>query len=331
MKISWNPGELLKVSGHYWIGCTLHAGVKLDIFSMIDEHVKTALDINTMINGDIDATTRLLDALVAMGLLKKQKGSYANTSESLMFLHKASPKYVGYMIQHHHHLVESWSKLDQAVKTGKPVRTNASFADETVRESFLMGMFNNALNLAPYIAEQVDLTNKHHLLDLGGGPGTYAIHFCMKNPELKATIYDLPTTLPFASKIIDRFQMAEKVSFVGGNYLQDQPTGDFDVVWLSHILHGEGPKDCEQLIQKAVSVLKPGGLILIHEFILNDTLDAPLFPALFSLNMLIGTQSGRAYSEKQLFDMLMKAGLKNIRHIPLETPNDSGIVTGELL
>jgi hypothetical protein len=32
-------------------------------------------------------------------------------------------------------------------------------------------------------------------------------------------------------------------------------------------------------------------------------MDSPLFPALFSLNMLPGTDSGKAYSEQQLMDM----------------------------
>ena len=59
-------------------------------------------------------------------------------------------------------------------------------------------MFNLAMNLAPVLVPKIDLSNRRHLLDLGGGPGTYAIHFCLNNPQLKATVYDLPTTRPFA-------------------------------------------------------------------------------------------------------------------------------------
>jgi hypothetical protein len=69
-------------------------------------------------------------------------------------------------------------------------------------------------------------------------------------------------------------------------------------------------------------------MIAIHEFILNDSQDGPLFPALFSLNMLVGTESGRAYSESELADMLAAAGVKDIRRIPVQTPNDSGVLLG---
>jgi len=330
MKNTWNPGQLLQMSGAYWMSCTIHASVKLEIYSCIGDSPKTANAISASINADIDATTRLLNALVAVGLLQKQEDAYANTPESTKYLEKSSPEYIGHMIMHHHHLVEPWSKLDQAVRSGKSVRISASYSDGIVRESFLMGMFNNAMFIAPTIAEHVDLSGKMHLLDLGGGPGTYGIHFCMKNPSLKATIFDLPTTQPFAQKIIDRFQLSERIDFIGGNYTTDSIPGSYDVAWLSHIIHSESPEVCDQLIQKAVATLKPGGLLLVHDFILKDTMDAPMFPALFSLNMLIGTEKGRSYAEKDIREMFSKAGLVNIRRISVDTPTDSGIIAGEL-
>jgi hypothetical protein len=86
--------------------------------------------------------------------------------------------------------------------------------------------------------------------------------------------------------------------------------------------------DALKIVRKAVAALQPGGTVIIHEFILNDTMDGPLFPALFSLNMLQGTEAGRAYSERQLTDMLTAAGVHDIRRIPIQTPNDSGILAG---
>jgi len=57
-------------------------------------------------------------------------------------------------------------------------------------------------------------------------------------------------------------------------------------------------------------------------------MDGPLFPSLFSLNMLLGTNQGRSYSEKQITDMLASAGVKDIQRISFKTPGDSGIITG---
>ena len=325
----WNPGELLELSGYFWKTGVLHAAVKLDVFTVIGSDHLTCHEISRRLNAAQEGVERLLNALVAMELMAKTEGKYANTSSCQTLLSKDSSKYIGHMIMHHHHLVESWSHLDKAVLTGDPVRTRSSFSKEEWRESFLMGMFNLAMGLAPQLVPLIDLSARKNLLDLGGGPGTYAIHFCLNNPRLKATVYDLPTTRPFAEKTIKQFNLTDRINFTDGNYIKDPIQGQYDAAWLSHILHGEGPQDCRLIIQKAVDALMPNGIIIIHEFILKNSMDGPLFPALFSLNMLLGTDAGQAYSEQQLTDMLADAGIKNIRRIPAQTPNDSGLLLGE--
>ena len=324
----WNPGELLELSGAFWQTCVLHTAVKLDVFTAIGDGQMSAETIAQKIGGSYKSLERLLNALVAMELLGKSGDMFANVPSIREFLSKESSKYIGHIIMHHHHLVEGWRQLDLAVKSGQPIRNRSSFSKEEWRESFLLGMFNLAMNLAPQLVPLIDLSSKHHLLDLGGGPGTYAIHFCLHNPHLEATVYDLPTTRPFAEKTIAKFKLADRIRFQSGNYVEDDITGNYDAAWLSHILHGEGPAECQKLIQKAVAVLQPGGTIIVHDFILNNTMDGPLFPALFSLNMLLGTSSGQSYSEKQIMEMLSAAGVKEIQRLPAQTPTDSGIITG---
>ncbi len=325
----WNAGKLLEISGSYWHACTLHAGVKLDLFSRIETGDNTAEDIAGGLGYDVRGVAVLLDALVAMGLIVKTRSRYSNSATSKSLLVKGSPEYIGYMIMHHHHLVEAWSHLYQAVRTGEPVRKRGAL-DEEERESFLMGMFNMAMGIAPGLAGQIDLGGRQHLLDLGGGPGAYAIHFCLANPNLKATIADLTTTRPFAEKTISRFGLSDRIDFVPCNYLEDDIQGAYDVAWLSHVLHGEGPDGCRMIIKKAVSALDQGGLMLIHDFILNDTSDGPLFPAIFSLNMLINTDKGRSYTGNQIKEMMSEAGLTNVKRLPFTGPNESGIMSGRL-
>jgi len=324
----WNPGMLLGLSGSYWQTCALHAGVKLDVFSTIGGKTLPAETIAKKVGADERAFTMLLNALTAMQLLEKTDNRYRNTPAGATLLSKKSPRYLGHIILHHQQLMNSWARLHDGVRTGKPIRTRAFRDDDTWRENFLMGMFNMAMQVAPSIVSQVDLSGRKQLLDMGGGPGTWAIHFCRKNPKLKATVYDLPATRPFAEKTIRKFRMARRIRFRDGDYLKKGVEGTYDVAWLSHILHGESPKSCIKIVKKAVSALEPGGLILIHDFILNDTMDGPLFPALFSLNMLLGTNGGQAYSEQQIKDMLAEAGVKKSKRIIIESPNDSGIISG---
>ncbi len=327
--INWNPAALLKLSGSYWETCALHAGVKLELFTPLAARPHTAAELAEELGVAERGLAMLLDALAAMQLLDKQGENYAVTGFAADFLDRNAPHYLGHIILHHHHLVESWSRLDEAVREGGPVRNRVSHEPTAAeRESFLLGMFNLAMLIAPKVAAQVDLVGRRRLLDLGGGPGTYAIHFCLQNPQLQATIYDLPTTQPFAAATLQRFAMTDRINFAAGDFLAGTLPGGFDVAWLSHVLHGEGPSDCSKLLANAFAALEPGGQLLVQEFILDETRAAPLFPALFSLNMLLGTPQGQAYSEPELAALLQQVGLSQIERLAIELPNGAGIMAG---
>ena len=324
-KHTWNPAELLQMSGGYWSACALHAGVKLDLFS----HAGTASELAQATASDARGLEMLLNALTALGLMEKEADRYSATTFAAEYLSRTSPRYLGYIIMHHHHLMAGWSRLDESVRSGVPIRRRVSHdADESERESFEMGMFNLAMQIAPRVVSNVDLLGKRRLLDLGGGPGTYAIHFCQANPQLTATIYDLPTTRCFAEKTIASFGLSDRITFQEGDFISDDIPGGFDVAWLSHILHGEGAEGCAVILKRAVGALEPGGMLMIQEFILDDNMDGPLFPALFSLNMLLGTPQGRSYSQRQLEAMMTAAGVGSIRRMELDLPNGAGVLAG---
>jgi SAM-dependent methyltransferase len=327
---NWHPGTLLALSGSYWKTCTLHTAVKLDIFTLIGKDTLTAKEMTQKTGWNIRGLTMLLDALAAMALLIKTPTGYANTQAAADFLSKDSHQYIGYMIQHHHHLADSWVRMDQAVTRGGPIRERSSVSSDEWREAFLMGMFNNAMATAPVVAQTVDLSGCSRLLDMGGGPGTYAIHFCKANPDLTAVVFDLATTRPFAEKTIEQFGLADRIHFAAGDYTTDDiPLNqEFDAAWLSHVLHGEGPDKAADIVAHAAKTLVPGGHLLIHDFILADTRDRPEFAALFSLNMFLGTESGQSYTESEIREMMTAAGLKDIVRLDYTGPTESGILKG---
>ncbi len=330
MTTVWHPGELLSTSSAYWRGCALQAGVRLRVFTELAAGPRRKEAVAEKINGKPRSTGLLLDALSAMGLLAKQVDEYENCPEAQRFLVESSPDYMGHIILHHHHLVDGWAQLDGAVLSGEPV-TRRSYGAEAERESFIMGMFNLSMQIAPQIAAQVDLGGRKRLLDLGGGPGTHAIHFCMNNPGLRAVIFDRPSTEPFARQTVSRFGLLERIDFAAGDFKADPiPGGLYDVAWLSHILHSNTLDECYLIIQKCVAAMDHKGVILIHDFILEDSKDGPEFPALFSLNMLLAGNGGRSYSQQEVFDMLTNAGVGQVQRHPFRAKNDSSIIYGTI-
>lgn len=324
----WTSGRLLGVSGAYWQGCALQTAVKLKVFSWLEDERSTVEELAERYRVALRALTYLLNALAAMGLVEKKGAFYTPSDEARQFLVEDSPEYIGHMIMHHHFLVEPWSRLDEAVRTGKPTQRQG-LREGRERESFLMGMFNLAMGIAPDLVKRIDLMGRSRMIDIGGGPGTYAIHFCLQNPELRAVVFDLPDTRPFAEQTIARFEVKDRVGFAAGDYHCDPIPGSYDAAWLSHVLHAEGPEGAARIVAKAVNALEPGGLLFIHEFIMDDSFDGPLFPALFALNMLVNTSDGRSYAQSEIRDIMADAGLGNIERLAFRGPNDSGIMCGE--
>ena len=132
---------------------------------------------------------------------------------------------------------------------------------------------------------------------------------------------------PEGKATVAQFDLSERIDFQSGDFNHDPLGGPYDAAWLSQILHSNSPEECETLIKRTVETLEPGGMILVHDFLLNDTMDGPEFPALFSLNMLINNH-GRNYSQGEVHDMLELAGCKNIQRLDYQGPNNSGIMCG---
>ena len=326
----WTASSLIALSGQYWESCALQAAVRLDVFSPLGEGPLEVEELAARVGCAPEPAARLITALCALGLLRREGATCALEPGARRWLCRDSPDYVGHIIEHHRHLMPAWARLDEAVRSGLPVRarTSVETSDEAERASFLMGMRNIADAQAARSVPQIDLSGRRRLLDLGGATGAYAIHFCRANPGLTATVFDLPTTRPFAEKVIEEEGMADRVRFVGGDFTRDGLPGEFDVAWLSQILHGEGMEASRRLVIKAARALAPGGLLLIQEFILDDDRNGPVHPALFDLNMLVGTPKGQSFTEAELAVMMEAAGLASIRRLPVQLPQGCGIMAG---
>lgn len=328
----WTEREIIKLSGAYWAGCALQTAVVLDLFTFLAEGVETAEELAKRAKCDERALSMLLTSLESLGFLERNENRVKTSPQILDLLSANSPNYLGFIIKHHAHIMPGWSMLAQAVQTGKATAEERSSARENVveREAFLMGMFNIARLQAETIAGAMDFSKCKSLLDLGGGPGTYAIYFCLKNKNLKASIFDLPSTERVALKTIDRFGLKDRVNFMAGDFLQDALPQNQDAAWLSHILHGETPEDAARLVKKAAAVLNPGGLLCIQEFMLENDRKGPEHAALFSLNMLVQTPGGQAYTISELEEMMKAAGAGDIALVDVQLPQSCRILAGRM-
>ncbi len=320
---------ILKLSSQYWQVCVFHTAMKHKIFTNLGRDQQTPKELAGKINTDCRATELLLNALVSLGLLQKRGDHFQNSSISVQYLDENSPDFIGHIIFHMIDMYPDWGRLDQAIRSGDPLKSTKEW-DEKARKNFLLGMHNIAIRGADTLSQKLNFEGCESLLDLGGGPGTYAIYFCLRNPGLKAIVFDLPSTKEVAEEKISQYGLEGYIQFEGGDFHRDDiPQGPFDRVFLSHILHAQTEEECLSLINKIYPVLKEGGKIIVQDFILHPDRTWPVFPALFALNMLIYTPGGRSYSSDEIAGWLQTVGFKDIQHLSFPLPYEASVITAK--
>lgn len=336
MKRTWTASDILKFSNAHWEPLALQAAIQLGLFTALDELTQPEESISIVTLAEkLDCNPRALgmlcSSLIALGFLAQTEQGLLLPDYSRRYLSSLSKHYLGFIISHHAHLLKAWGGLADSVRSGQaqPVETG-DFRDEKEREAFLMGMFNIGTHQAETIAASLPLTGRGRLLDVGGGPGTYAIYFCLANPELRATVFDRPSTEPFATKVVAQHDLKERIDFVSGDFIHDTLPKGYDVAWLSQVLHGEKPEDAATLIKNAAATLNPQGLLVVQEFVLEDDKTGPPHSALFGLNMLVCTDGGQAYTWAEISQMMTAAGVTSLKRLEVNLPEGCGILVGTM-
>ena len=311
----------------FWQVSVLHTAVHLKVFTHLGADDLDTEEMAKRMGTDPRATEMLLNAVTSLGLLQKKGERFKNSPFAGTHLDETSSDFMGNIVYHYKHMYQNWGKLEEAILSGKPLVKREDRTEEMTRQ-FLLGMHNLAVRGAQILAPKLDFSTHRTLLDLGGGPGTYSLYFCRHNPGLKATLFDLPGSRETAEKSIRSFGLEDRVTFVAGDYHKDKlPEGPFDVVFMSHILHGSGFDECASLIRSVYPVVKPGGEVIVQEFVLAEDKTEPTFAAMFALNMLIHTPKGRTYTYNEIRGWLEDAGFIRTRQEFYDSlPNEASLV-----
>jgi predicted O-methyltransferase YrrM len=214
---------------------------------------------------------------------------------------------------------------DRAVFIYRAGLESAMEEDASARNFTLM-LAGRAKNIAPVLASRVDLSKAKCLLDIGGGTGLYSIAFLQRYPKLRAMVFDRPAVLKVAAEFARDCGVAERLECVAGDMFADDLPAECDVHLLSNVLHDWDIPECRFLVRKAGAALPRGGRLLIHDAFLNDDESGPLYPALFSVALMVLTE-GRNYSGANYKAWMSEAGLTPGEALP--TLVHSSVLVGE--
>lgn len=304
----------------------LLTAAELGLFTVLQDEERSSDEVAEALATDPHATDRLMNALVALGLLEKRGGRFANTPDGRRLLVRGRPEYMA-NLAHSVHLWDTWTGLTGVVRSGTPAepRSVGARGDDWLR-AFIAAMHWRGGQAARAVLPLIDFDGVSRILDVGGGSGVFSMAFVRAIPGSVAVVFDLPTVVPLATSYIRTEGFEGRIEVVAGDYTTDELPGGFDLVFLSAIVHSNGSDDNRRLVAKAAGALNRGGRLVIVDWVMDPSRTAPLQGALFAINMLVGTHEGDTFTETEMRDWMAAAGLSDVSR--RDTPQGTGILVG---
>jgi SAM-dependent methyltransferase len=263
----------------------------------------------------------LLNALAAMDLLVVSDGLYGPTEAARRFLADGGEDSLSPLFRHQDHMWDLWSGLGKAIGDKGDGPT-----EEEELEDFIGTMAVNGRLGAPGVIGAIDLSGVERFLDLGGGPGSYAMEMVRRLPGVDAVLFDYPDILPIAGRHLAESGFKGKVRLLGGDLFTDDLGGGYDLILASKVLHIYGEDRIARILGRCLAALKSGGRAAFNDFWLEPPRTAPRRAAVFALHMLVVGRGGRTYSWEEMEGMLAAAGFTGIERLPVT--DQGGVIVG---
>lgn len=295
------PDAIMQLGTAFWASKTLLSAVELAVFSELAD--AGALDgeaLRERLGLHPRSAQDFFDALVALGMLEREDGRYANTPATELFLDRAKPSYVGGLLEMANaRLYGFWGSLTEGLRTGDLQNEakgggdffEALYADPERLAQFARAMSGISVGSGQAIAAKFPWQDHGSVIDIGCAEGAVPVQIALAHEHIRGGGFDLPPIEPIFDAYVAGFGLGERLSFTPGDFFAG-PLPEADVLVMGHILHDWDLDEKRVLLQKAYDALPEGGALIVYEAIIDDQRRENAFGLLMSLNMLIETPGG---------------------------------------
>jgi 2-hydroxy-4-(methylsulfanyl)butanoate S-methyltransferase len=295
----------------------LFTALDFDLFTHIDRGSDSVIGLAEVTGVSANLMLTLLTALKSLGLIVEREGRFVNAPATARFLAAGAPDdfrdYVRFVNGAFGY--ESFRHLTAALR-GERVFPDKGFYEGMIYsadlggEAFSSAQHSGSLGPARLMAKRVSLGDRKRLLDVGGGSGAYTLAFCKANPQLKATILDFPQTVETAKKYAREAGLTDRVEHLPGNAIATEWPAEHDVVLMSYVWSAVGSEDVAVLIERAFDTLPSGGLVLVHDFMVDNAYEQPQFAAWYLLGSIFDNPNAVCLTPDFVEHALRQAGFK---------------------
>ena len=327
-----DPEGINELARGFWHSAILRAGIKFDLFSLLEGNTLTSNDVAQRIGAAPRYVQAFLESCVVLDLLEKRGDAYGNSPLASKFLVRGGREYVGDHALHHTNTWASWGRLDEVIREGKTLLPyETGYVDAaTYWTDYMMGQHNRAASgQARALVESVDLRSRRKLLDLGGGAASYSIALCGANPQLRAVVVDSKEPLRIAKPLVDEHHLQGQITLLEGDFHQTELDADYDVALVSGVVLIKSEEDCRHLFKVTYDALLPGGMVIIQDYMrIDHSPERARLDTLEHMYVMVAFDPGAADREgEEVASWLRDTGFQNLNMVPL--PTSLALITAE--
>lgn len=320
------------LSTAYWCSEILFAALELRLFELLDKELSALGVLAREACCREKELHRLLIALERLGLVRRVGKDWFNSLVSEMYMVPGRESYLGDFLLYRRYLRPGWGELAKRISGGKEKRDAASLS---LSDNYEVRTFNyvRALDgLARRKAEEIiELLDSESwdvpVFDIGGGAGALGRALIQTKKEGCAVLFELPEVAAAARSLYPNENMWERMSIIEGDFrsYEFKRKDRFGLIIMGNFLHTYGGKTARELLCKALDLLEPEGLFLMHDYFPDRIGRSPLKGPLYDINMMLNTFDGVCHRSLKIARWLRDAGMCEVRVRDLAT--DSSVIS----
>ncbi|WP_225840495.1 class I SAM-dependent methyltransferase [Streptomyces sp. NK08204] len=310
------PDRVMRLINGYWATGVLAAASTHSLFTHLENGAGTAAELAARAEISERGAQTLLDGLISVGLIELHEGRYRNTPEASTYLVDDTPvslaRFAKLKLTH----MGALTDLAEVVRVGGPVKNVVvEVANNPHWEEIVKAIAAQSVPAAGIAAEVLGLADAGEIsiLDVGGGSGIYSGIWLEANPAARSTQLDWEPINAIARRLLDERGVGDRFTTLNGDFhTTDFGTAKYDIAVYSHIAHQEGPEDNVEVFTRLRQALKPGGALVVCDYVVDDDRSGPAFPLIFASEMLLKSKRGSTWRQADYRDWLVKAGFEDV-------------------
>lgn len=318
--------RMMQMITGYWVTQIVHAAATYSLADHLARGSSTAEGIAKAEGTDPSATLRLLRVCASLGIVTYDGKSRFAATPLLNTLREDNPKTLrglALALAAPGHWLP-WGRFTESLKTGEsqtiPTLGAGLFEyfamNPREAAAFTEAMTSLTLTVAEETARVIDTSAVYLVADIGGAGGAMLYSLLRVHSHLRGIVFDRPNVIASARAAVGKAGLSERVTVVGGDFFQSVP--EADLYLLKHILHDWDDQSCIRILRNCRRALRPGGRVVVIEFLLGEIGEPSLAP-LFDVNMMV-IANGRERSLAEYQQLFEAAELRVRNVIPTGTP-----------